>query len=99
LYEQYLALRPQSPDILTDLGVTFRERGLFNQALETFQRAESLSDTHWQSVYNQVVILAFDQKNFPAAQVVLERLKGMQPDNPEIDRLAEEVERQAGATT
>ncbi|MBZ0114952.1 MAG: tetratricopeptide repeat protein [Thermoanaerobaculia bacterium] len=99
LYEQYLALRPESPDILTDLGVTFRERGLFNQALETFQRAENLSDSHWQSLYNQVVVLAFDQKNFAEAREVLARLRTLQPDNPEIDRLAQEVERQAGETT
>jgi tetratricopeptide (TPR) repeat protein len=99
LYEQYLELRPESPDILTDLGVTLRERGLFDQALATFQRAEGLSETHWQSLYNQVVVLAFDQKNFTEARAVLKRLQRLQPSNPEIDRLAQEVERQSGATT
>ena len=99
LYQQYLDLRPDSPDVLTDLGVTLRERGQFQEALSVFRQAQDLSADHWQSVYNEVVVHAFDLQDFDAANEALERLRVLQPSNPEIDRLAQEVARRAGTAT
>jgi Flp pilus assembly protein TadD len=91
LYLHYLTLREPTPDILSDLGVTYRALGQFEAALETFQQGEALAPDHWQSRFNQAVVLAFDLKQFDKAQAILDQLRKSQPDNPDVQRLAEEV--------
>jgi tetratricopeptide (TPR) repeat protein len=97
LYERYLQLRPAQPDVLTDLGVSLRGLKLYPEALARFEEAQRLQDGHWQSLYNEVVVLAFDLKDMAKAQQVLGRLRRLQPDNPEVTRLADEVARRGGS--
>ncbi|HVS04440.1 MAG TPA: tetratricopeptide repeat protein [Thermoanaerobaculia bacterium] len=97
LYQRYLELRPPDPDVLTDLGVTLREQGDHRAALDRFTTAQELAAEHWQSLYNQVVVLAFDLQRYEEAEAVLERLRQLQPGNPDVERLAEEVERRSAA--
>lgn len=97
LYSRYLQGRPPDPDVLTDLGITYQEMQQFEPALELFRKAQQLAPDHWQSLYNEVVVLALNQKKFTEAQQVLERLQKMQPNNPSVDRLASEVDRQRKA--
>jgi tetratricopeptide (TPR) repeat protein len=96
-YETYLESQPENPDILTDLGVSYRNLGQPQKALELFRRAEGLQPDHWVSRYNEVVVLAFDLKDFAAAGKILDELKALQPDNPDVANLAAEVERRRGA--
>ena len=42
-YLQYIALKEPNPDVLSDLGVTYRELGQFDEALKTFQEAERMA--------------------------------------------------------
>ena len=97
LYQRYLALRPRDPDVLTDLGVAHRELGEHRQALDLFAEAQRLRPDHWQSLYNQVVVLAFDLKDFAAADRALAALRELQPANPSVTELAAEVARRRGA--
>ena len=97
LYEHYLELRPPQPDMLTDLGVSLRGLKRFPEAMARFEQAQQLQDGHWQSLYNEVVVLAFDLKDMPKAQQVLARLRQLQPDNPEVAKLADEVARRGGS--
>ena len=95
LYSRYLELRPRDPNILTDLGTTYRNQGRFDEALARFEEAQAIDETHWQSLYNQVVVYAFDLGRLEVAREHLERLERLQPDNPDVERLAQEVERRA----
>jgi len=97
LYERYLTLRPPQPDVLTDLGVSLRGLKRFPEAMARFEEAQRLEDGHWQSLYNEVVVLAFDLKEMGKAQQVLARLRQLQPENPEVAKLAEEVARRSGS--
>ena len=99
LYEHYLELRPPQPDMLTDLGVSLRGLKRFPEAMARFEQAQQLQDGHWQSLYNEVVVLAFDLKDMPKAQQVLARLRQLQPDNPEVTKLADEVARRGGSAS
>ncbi|MFP3939918.1 MAG: tetratricopeptide repeat protein [Thermoanaerobaculia bacterium] len=96
-FEQYLELRPATPDVLSDMGVCYRGVGQLDQALELFDRAHRMEPDHWQSRFNEVVVLAFDQRDFDAAEDVLDELRSLQPDNPAVERLAEEVARRRSA--
>jgi Flp pilus assembly protein TadD len=93
LYARYLELRPGDPDVLTDLGITLRARGEFARALERFREAQSRAENHWQSRYNEVVVLAFDLKDYAAAERALAAIESRNPGNPDVARLAAEVRR------
>lgn len=97
LYTRYLALRPDDADALTDLGICLRAAGEFQAALESFAKAQELAPDHWQSVYNEVVVRAFDLSDQAAATAALERLERLAPGNPDVARLATEVRGRQGA--
>jgi tetratricopeptide (TPR) repeat protein len=95
LYNQYLAIKPGDADVLTDLGIAYRQTQQFDEALARFKAAQTSAPDHWQSYYNEVVVLAFDLKKFDEANQVLAKLKGLQPANPDVAKLAEAVARQS----
>jgi cytochrome c-type biogenesis protein CcmH/NrfG len=97
LYNQYLKLKPNDADVMTDLGITYRETKDPNKALGLFRQAKQLSPDHWQSLYNEVVVLAFDLKRNDEANQVLAQLQKMQPGNPDVAKLADAVTRQRKA--
>jgi cytochrome c-type biogenesis protein CcmH/NrfG len=97
LYNHYLTLRPNDPDVLTDLGISYRESRQFDQALERFRQAKKVAPDHWQSLYNEVVVLAFDLKRHDEAQKILAELQRMQPNNPDVAKLAAAVNQRSAA--
>jgi tetratricopeptide (TPR) repeat protein len=99
LYSRYLEIRPDDPDVMVDLGVTYREMGRFDQALGLFRQVQQQNPSHWQSYYNEVVVLAFDLKRFDQADQALARLRELQPGNPDVERLAAAVEQQRNAAS
>jgi cytochrome c-type biogenesis protein CcmH/NrfG len=97
LYTRYLAANPAKADVLSDLGITYRETGQFDRAIELFHKAQELAPDNWQALYNEVVVLAFNQKKYDAAREVLAKLQTLQPNNPDVSRLATEVDKQSKA--
>jgi len=97
-YQRYLELAPADPDILSDLGVSLRGVGRGEEALAAFDRAQEIAPQHWQSRFNEAVVLAFDLGRFDAAAEVIDELRDLQPDNPDVERLAAAVERGRDAT-
>lgn len=93
LYARYLELRPGDPDVMTDLGISYRESRQYDLALQQFDKAQEVNPQHWQSYYNEVVVLAFDLKRFDEAGRSLAKLQELQPGNPDVARLAEAVAR------
>lgn len=92
LYERRLTLRPENPDVLSDLGICYRELGEHQKALETFDRAQEIEPDHWESRFNEVVVQALDLGNFEAAEKVLDELREIRPGNQAVERLAAVVE-------
>jgi tetratricopeptide (TPR) repeat protein len=99
LYTRYLEIQPNDPDVMVDLGVTLRELGQFDQALGLFHRVQQQDPGHWQSYYNEVVVLAFDLKRFDEADRALARLRELQPSNADVERLAAAVQQQRNAAS
>lgn len=93
LYEQYLSLRPENPNVLSDLGICYRETGEFEKAVELFDRTQELDPDHWQSYFNEAVVLAFNLQDYQGAAEAVETLRELQPDNPDVEALATEIER------
>ena len=97
LYARYVELRPDDLDVISDLGVVERELGNFDEALRLFDQVQQKKPDHWQSMYNEVIVLAFNKRDFDGAATTLQRLRQLQPDNPNVQRLADEVEKQRNA--
>ncbi len=93
LYGRYLELEAGDVNAMTDLGATFRHLGKPEQALAQFRQAIELAPEHWQARFNEVLVLAFDLEDLPAANAAMAELAAMQPENPQVARLAAELEK------
>jgi len=94
LYSHYLELKPNDPDVITDLGITYRGLQQYDKAIDLFNQAKKLEPGHWQAYYNEVVVLAFDLKKTEQANQVMGQLQQLQPGNPDVAKLAEALAKQ-----
>jgi lipopolysaccharide biosynthesis regulator YciM len=95
-YERARAIRDDSPDVMTDLGVAYRESGSPDKALELLDRAAEMSPEHWQSRYNAAVVRLFDLNDPKGAMEELEKLekaKGDVQGIPDLTGLRQEIEK------
>lgn len=83
-YERAAEIEP-NPDVLTDLGVCYRGLQQYDQALETFARAQELDPRHWQSLYNTVIVAAHDVGRFDLAEQALAAMAAIDPLPPGLD--------------
>jgi hypothetical protein len=92
-YEKARTVRDDSADVLTDLGVAYRETGRPQQAVELFDRAADLHPEHWQSRYNAAVVRLYDLDDPAGARSELDRLKAIRGTQgiPDLSGLEEEI--------
>ena len=94
-YERALKVKDGDANVLTDLGVSYRNVGNVDKALEMFERAQKADPKHWQSIFNRVVVYAFDKKDPKKAKELLAELKKVKPDMPALAALEEEIDKAA----
>ena len=90
-YERALKVRPGDPNVMTDLGTAYRNEGRLDEALALFRKARAADPSHWQSLYNEVVVLALDKHEHDAADAALARLKKEHPGLPAIETLEKQI--------
>lgn len=93
LYQEFLIQEPGHPEVLTDLGTCYRNLGDPARALELFRKAQGMNPDLPQAVFNEVVVLAMDLKDFASASERFEKLKQLEPANPNVEALGREIER------
>ncbi len=91
-YERYLELDPGNPDIMSDLAVSLHGAGRSEEALAKFDEAQSLATDHWQSLFNEVVVL-LDLGRLDAAEERMPELRRLRPADETVRRLGAEIER------
>ena len=91
-YERALEVTPADPDLMTDMGVCYQGLEQYERALELFAGAHESDPTHWQSLYNIVVLAGFNLGRLDQAEAALARLEEVEPSAPGIDRLRETLE-------
>lgn len=79
-YENSLILRPDDPDVITDLGIMYRNVHEHEKALELFQEAARLNPKHVQSRFNIGVVLYFDLQRHDEGLKAWEELAKIAPD-------------------
>ncbi|MGQ9731459.1 MAG: tetratricopeptide repeat protein [Candidatus Zipacnadales bacterium] len=93
-YERALELRPDDPDILTDLGVALRGCGDFEGAVRRFREAAEKDTQHPQSRFNLGVVLLYDLHRPKQAMEAWEEYLAIAPkDDPGRLQVEQELDR------
>ena len=79
-YERALTIKGDNPDVLTDMGIMYRQLGEFERAAEHFTQAGKTNPLHEQSRFNLGVVLFFDLKRKEEARQVWRALIAINPE-------------------
>jgi tetratricopeptide (TPR) repeat protein len=93
-YEKARAIRDDSADVMTDLGVCYKEAGQPQKAVALFDRVAEMHPEHWQSRYNAAVVRLFDLNDAAGAKAEVDKLKQLQgkvPNMPDLAGLEAEI--------
>jgi tetratricopeptide (TPR) repeat protein len=96
-YEGSLKLRAGDANVLTDLGVAYRNLGNTDKALAMFLQASARDPNHWPARFNQAVIFGIDKGDTKKALEILAKLKKEHPEIPALDTLTGDIEKRAQA--
>jgi tetratricopeptide (TPR) repeat protein len=91
-YDKALAIKPNSPNVLTDQGVMFKRLGWFDRAIENFEKANEVDPSHATSVYNLGIVYRYDLQDFPKAQKAWIKFLELSPSGPGSDRVRQDLE-------
>ena len=91
-YSQYLAIKPDNPDVRTDMGIMFRKLGEFDRALEEFRMAAQGDPKHINSRYNIGVVLLHDKGDTKGALKAWEDYLKVDPNSERAQRIRAQME-------
>ncbi len=91
-YEGALKLQGGDPNVLTDLGVAYRNNGNGTKALEMFGKALAKDPGHWPAAFNQAVVYGVDRGDKAKAKEILTKLKKEHPEVKSIDGLLQAMD-------
>lgn len=101
-YNKALAIKGDDPNVLTDMGVMYRQLKDFPKAVAAFRKAAALGPTHPQSRMNLGVVMMHDLNDPQGAITAWEDYLRVAPNDPNaqnIRRSIEELRGQAGGGT
>ena len=79
-YERALSISGDNPDVLTDMGIMYRQLGEFDLAAEKFTQASKINPLHEQSRFNLGVVLFFDLNRKDEARTAWRSLLNINPE-------------------
>jgi cytochrome c-type biogenesis protein CcmH/NrfG len=92
-YSQYLALKPDNPDVRTDMGIMYRKLGDFDRALEEFRKAAQSDPNHINSRYNIGLVLLHDKQDMKGAIKAWEEYLKVDPKSERAKRLRVQIDK------
>jgi cytochrome c-type biogenesis protein CcmH/NrfG len=98
-YQRALAIKGDDPNVLTDMGVMYRQLKDYPKAVAAFRRAMAAGPTHPQSRMNLGVVLMHDLNDKAGAIAAWEDYLRVAPNDPNaegIRRSITELKNQAG---
>jgi cytochrome c-type biogenesis protein CcmH/NrfG len=101
-YERALAIKDSDPNVITDMGIMYRQLKQFPKAVAAFRKAAGTSPTHAQSRMNLGVVLMHDMNDKAGAIAAWEDYLRVAPNDPNADnirRALTELKAQAGGET
>jgi cytochrome c-type biogenesis protein CcmH/NrfG len=92
-YRQYLAIKPDNPDVRTDMGIMYRKLGEFDRAIEEFRKAAQNDPKHVNSRYNLGLVLLHDKGDMKAAIKAWEDYLKVDPSSERAQRIRAQIEK------
>ena len=92
-YSQYLAIKPDNPDVRTDMGIMYRKLGEFDRALEEFRKAAQSDPKHVNSRYNIGIVLLHDKQDIKGAIKAWEDYLKVDPNSERAQRIRTQTEK------
>jgi cytochrome c-type biogenesis protein CcmH/NrfG len=92
-YSQYLAVKPDNPDVRTDMGIMYRKLGQFDRAIEEFRKAAQSDLKHINSRYNIGLVLLHDKQDIKGAIKAWEEYLKVDPKSERAQRIRAQIER------
>lgn len=91
-YSRAIAISDMDANVLTDLGICYRNTGDSRKAIEFFERAHQKDPAHWQSLYNVVIVALNDTKDVATAENALQRLEKIKPGVEGVEMVKKQLE-------
>ncbi len=92
-YSRYLAVKPDNPDVRTDMGIMYRKLGQFDRALEEFRKAAQSDPKHINSRYNIGLVLLHDKGDIKGAIKAWEDYLKVDPNSERARRIGAQIEK------
>lgn len=92
-YTQYLAVKPDNPDVRTDMGIMYRKSGDFDQAIEEFKKAAQSDPNHVNSRYNLGLVLLHDKQDMKGAIKAWEEYLKVDSKSERAERVRTQMEK------
>jgi Tfp pilus assembly protein PilF len=92
-YSQYLAVKPDNPDVRTDMGIMLRALGQFDRAIEEFRKASQSDPKHANSRYNIGIVLLHDKQDIKGAVKAWEDYLKVDPNSERAKRVKAQIEK------
>ena len=92
-YGQYLAVKPDNPDVRTDMGIMYRKLGQFDKALEEFKKAAQSDPKHINSRYNLGLVLLHDKQDIKGAVKAWEEYLKVDQKSERATRVSAQLEK------
>ncbi len=92
-YGHYLAVKPDNPDVRTDMGTMYRKLGQFDRAIEEFKKAARSDPKHVNSRYNTGLVLLHDKGDIQGAIKAWEEYLKVDPNSEKAQRIRSQIEK------
>jgi len=92
-YSQYLAIKPDNPDVRTDMGIMYRSLSQFDKAIEEFRKAAQGDPKHINSRYNIGLVLLHDKQDIKGAVKAWEDYLKVDPNSERAQRIRAQIEK------
>ena len=92
-YSRYLAIKPDNPDVRTDMGIMYRKLGQFDRAIEEFRKAAQSDPKHINSRYNIGLVLLHDKQDIKGAVKAWEDYLRVDPNSERAQRIRAQIEK------
>jgi len=92
-YSRYLAIKPDNPDVRTDMGIMYRKLGQFDKAIEEFRKAAQSDPKHVNSRYNIGLVLLHDKQDIKGAVKAWEDYLRVDPNSERAQRIRGQIEK------
>lgn len=93
-YEKVVEKNPNDPNVITDLGICWRNLGNPEQAVKKFEEASRIAPSHINSRYNAGVVYYYDLKDYVKAKEAWQAYVAIAQNDPrteEIKKILQEI--------